>query len=383
MQHQVFLIKPASAHCNMRCAYCFYANVTDIRSVKNRGMMTETTAERLIQRAFREVTGSCTFAFQGGEPTLIGLDFYRRFVEMTALYNTRRIPVYYALQTNGLLLDGQWGDFFRENHFLIGLSIDGSKAVHDALRVDANGQATHRRCGAALALLRERQVDVNVLTVVSSRVAADAQGWWQFVKRERVASVQLIPCLDELGQERGGAAFSLRPDAYGAFLCAVFDLWFRDLEQGHYVSVRIFDNLIRMLRGEPPENCAMNGVCHAYPVVEADGSVYPCDFYALDEFCLGNLHEADFSSMLSGERARAFVRPSRRRHEDCESCPFLALCRGGCRRDRESAVTGVLDRNYFCESYRTFFAYATPRLRYIAQNPNSFFRARKSRSADS
>ena len=169
MEHLSFLIKPASGHCNMRCRYCFYADETAARQEGNTGIMTAGTADLLIREAFSLLgdRGSLSFAFQGGEPTLAGLDFFRHFVSQVREANTSRLPVHYAIQTNGLCLDGEWADFFRENSFLVGVSLDGEKGIHDTLRPDAAGKDTWNRVTRNLALLQKKGVEVNLLCVVS------------------------------------------------------------------------------------------------------------------------------------------------------------------------------------------------------------------------
>ena len=367
MEAEAFLIKPASGLCNMRCSYCFYADVSDSREVKDRGMMSVETAECLIKKAFSEVTGFCSFAFQGGEPMLAGLPFFAEFAALVKKHNTKNIPVSYALQTNGLLMDEKWADFFRENGFLIGLSIDAGKEIHDSLRLDASQKGTHRKCMEAVRILKRKKVEFNILSVITRQLAREPKAVWQFFKKEKFGFLQCIPCLDGLGETRGGNMYSLDAALYGSFLCDIFDLWYEDFVRGNYISVRNFDNYIRMLLGALPENCAMSGECKAYALIEADGTVYPCDFYALDEYCLGNIKEKSLEEMLRGEKARAFVRPSKQKPPECEACWAFFLCRGGCRRDREPMVGKELSRNYYCDAYKRFFHHALPRMREVAR----------------
>jgi len=358
------LIKPASGGCNMLCKYCFYANVTDSRLIKHRGVMKRDMLELVVKKALSEVTHACTFGFQGGETTIAGLPFFRDLVEFEKKYNVNRVEVRHTIQTNGMLIDGQWARLLAENKFLVGLSVDGGAELHDHYRVDGRGEGTHKRCMKAAKLFREYGVDFNILSVVTNPMARRPERIYSFYKKNGFRYVQFIPCLDGFG-ENGGAEYSLKPENYGKFLCRIFDLWHADFEKGNYISIRAFDNYIHMLMGYPPENCAMNGVCSAYPLIEADGTVYPCDFYALDEYLLGSIAEHSFEELLHSKQAESFMLPSRKIEGKCKACTYLRICRGGCRRERElkGEEIGLCG---LCEAYRMFFEHALPGMSTIA-----------------
>ncbi|MEE0806419.1 MAG: SPASM domain-containing protein, partial [Acutalibacteraceae bacterium] len=188
-----------------------------------------------------------------------------------------------------------------------------------------------------------------------------------FYKRNRLRYLQFIPCLDPIGDAPGGEPYSLTPADYGDFLCALFDLWYRDAKRGEAVSIRQFENYIEMLLGYPPEACGMAGVCGMQHVVEADGSVYPCDFYVLDAYRLGNLCTDSFETIGERRKALGFIEQSRAVDAKCRSCGFFPLCRGGCRRHRPVQADGTLGRNIFCAGYEKFFAHAAPRLQELAR----------------
>lgn len=360
------LIKPASSLCNMHCRYCFYADVAESRSVGNRGLMGLDILETVVRKALAESEEMCVFGFQGGEPTLAGLEFYQTLIDFEKKYNTKSVRIGHALQTNGLLLDAAWAEFLRRHHFLVGLSLDPDRRIHDELRRDGRGEGTFNRTLNAARLLTECGVEYNILSVLTRFVAAHPDRTYRFYRQRKFGYIQLIPCLDALGVGTGQCAHSLDTAIYGGFLCRFFDLWYRDFAAGAYVSVRMFDNYVHILAGRPPENCGMAGVCRAYPVVEADGSVYPCDFYAVDEFRLGRIQDASFSDLLLGECARKFSEPSLEPDVACRNCEYFFLCRGGCRRDRGVAGAGRLYLNRHCEAYRAFFRHALPRLREAA-----------------
>lgn len=352
------LIKPASGSCNMRCKYCFYADETRKRSTPSYGVMDMTTAENLIRRAMDCAEGSCVFGFQGGEPTLRGLDFFRRFVDLVHQYDAGRAQISFSIQTNGLLLDEQWAVFLRDNGFLVGLSMDGDRQTHDLNRLDSSGSGTFSRVMRCARLLKKYNVPFNILTVVNSRVARSADRIYSFYKENGLLYQQYIPCLDPLYESRGGSSWSLTAEAYGTFLIRLFDRWYADRMRDEFIYIHYFECLAGMLQGHPPASCGMMGTCSVQTVVEADGSVYPCDFYVLDDCRLGSVNTDSFEQMH--QRRLPFLEQSRQGLEKCRTCRHGAICRGGCRRDRQGP--DGIGENYFCPAYMRFFDHAVPKL---------------------
>jgi len=360
------LIKPASGNCNLRCKYCFYHSLTGIREIEDYGIMNIDTLEIIVKKALMFADHVCTFAFQGGEPTLAGLDFYRHLVEFQKKYNTKNIQVNNAIQTNGIVIDDSWAHFFAEKKFLIGISLDGPKEIHDAIRVDARGDGTFNRVMHAIQLFNQYQVEYNILSVINSYVARHIRKTYQFFRKNGFGYLQFIPCLDPLNEKPGGYEYSLTPKRYAYFLKTLFDLWYQDIMNGQKISIRYFDNLVGLFMGMRPEVCGMEGVCNCQFVIEADGGVYPCDFYVLDEWYLGNIKDAGFIELKFSEAGRQFVEVSNHVDPKCVDCRWFRLCRGGCRRSREPFIDGKPALNYFCSSFMEFFEYAAPRLRQIA-----------------
>ena len=357
------LIKPASSLCNMRCKYCFYKDVTENRAVDSYGIMTEETLEQMVIKTFAYAEGFAAFVFQGGEPTLAGLDFYKKLIDLQKKYNEKGLPVYNSIQTNGYLIDEEWAEFLAKHNFLTGLSLDGTREIHDSLRVDAAQKGTYDRVTKAAQLLERFGAQFNILCVVSNFAARHPKKVYDSLKKYKY--LQFIPCLDDF--DGGTNRFSLTNDRYANFLKVTFSEYYRDFVSGNYVSVRNFDNYIQMLRGNPPESCAMNGVCSCYFVIEGNGDVFPCDFYVLDQWRLGNIHTDNFDQMAQSERAKEFVRCSQYVDPHCRSCRWLQLCRGGCRRNREPFQDGKPRLNIYCESYRSFFAFAYPQMAEMAR----------------
>lgn len=357
------LIKPASSLCNMSCKYCFYADVSDNREIKSYGIMRDDTLENIVKKAFDYAEGIANFAFQGGEPTLAGLNFYKKLLDLQKKYNTNNIRVNNAIQTNGFNVNDEWAKFFADNKFLVGLSIDGTRDIHNSLRVDKSQRGTYDRIIKTATLFEKHRVEYNILCVVNNFVARYPKKVYDTLKKYKY--IQFIPCLDNFDGTK--SKFSLTNKRYTNFLKVTFDEYYKDFLKGNYVSVRNFDNYINMLMGKPPENCAMNGACTCYFVIEGDGSVFPCDFYVLDEWKLGNINENSFDEMITSDLAHKFVEVSKYKDEKCESCKYHFLCRGGCRRDREPLIDGKPCLNRLCDSYIDFFEHSYSKMYEIAR----------------
>lgn len=358
------LIKPASGGCNLRCRYCFYYDITTKREQSSYGMMSESTLETIVEKALHFAEGSCTFAFQGGEPTLCGLPFFEKLIELEKKYNVNHVQIQNTLQTNGTLIDEKWAEFFHKHNFLVGLSLDGIKPANDRYRVDMNGNGTFDRIMQTISLFRKYSVEFNILTVVHKETALKAKKIYQFYKKNKLNYLQFIACLDPLYEEPGKREYSLLPKDYGTFLCELFDLWYDDVRRGEQPYIRQFENYLQLLIGQYPESCEQRGVCSYQHVVEADGEVYPCDFYVTDEYRLGNLLDLSIEDIEENRKKIGFVEASFNHPEKCKTCQYFGLCRGGCRRHRMMSEDHL---NHFCESYQMFFAHALPRLMEIAR----------------
>ena len=357
------LIKPASGNCNMRCKYCFYADETAKRKNPSRGIMSSQTMKRLVDQAFTYADGYCSFAFQGGEPSLAGLSFFRTFTEYVKHHpNRKNIDIQYSFQTNGYDLDEEWMKWFSENHVLVGVSLDGPEELHDRYRIDHQGKGTFQRVMSTIRLLEQYHVDYNILSVVTSAAARQGRETDRFFKKNGFSYQQYIECLDPIGEVPGKREYSLTPDAYEEFLKQIFDAWYLELKAGHYIYNRYFENLMLIIADQGVESCNMRGVCGAQWVIEADGSVYPCDFYALDQWYLGNICTDTFEEMETERQKLGFIQWSRQIPEECRACRYFPLCRNGCRRNREPVTAESTQKNYFCPAYKGFLEYAYPRL---------------------
>lgn len=356
------LIKPASSACNMKCKYCFYNAIANNRSNAFEGMLSIENLVKLVSEALETAEGQCSFGFQGGEPTLRGLDFYKTLIELVKKHNKKGLPVHYAIQTNGTHIDEEWAAFLAENRFLVGLSLDGPAEIHNLNRIKQNNDPSFNEVMRAARIMTKHKVDFNILCVVTGRAARSIEKIYNFYKKQGFKYLQFIPCLEPIEVERGTTNYNLGISEFGDYLIRLFDLWYTDFIKGNYISIRHIDNIIRIFMGQPPELCSMSGHCTIQYVVEGDGGVYPCDFYVFDEWRLGTLGEMSLAEMRSSELARKFLEESHILPEKCRSCKYLQLCRNGCRRDR--ARENYL--NYYCEAWMRFYEYVIPKLRHVA-----------------
>ena len=318
-------------------------------------MMSVSTLENIVRKALEEAQGECTFGFQGGEPTLAGLDFFRELIRLQQKHNSRGLKINNALQTNGTLIDEQWAQFFADNGFLVGLSLDGNRETHDRYRTDANGAGTFKTVRRTAKILDKHNAQFNVLCVVTAQSAKKAKSMYSFFMHNGFEYQQHIACMDPLEQTR--QEYSLSPEDYAVFLKDMFDVWYEDRKNGVFVYNRYFENLAGILKGVPPESCDITGHCSVQYAIEADGGVYPCDFYMLDSYRLGNINTDSFKDIDRQRKQIGFIEESKALPEDCKSCRWLALCRNGCKRYRDEGGKSI-----FCEAYKEFFEYAAERL---------------------
>lgn len=359
------LIKPASGMCNMKCHYCFYHDITKNREQGSYGFMSEETLKNILKKGLEYADTSCTIAFQGGEPTLAGLPFFERAVMLSKEYNKKNLEIHFALQTNGYDLSPKWAEFFAREQFLIGISIDGTIHTHDAYRKSGDGSATFLNIMKTIDHFAQYGVESNILTVVNRRTASSVGKIYQYYKKMGFSYLQFIPSLDPLETAPGTMEYSLTPEQYGQFLCGLFDLWYEDLIAGREIYIRQFYNYLSLLLTGNAESCDMNGFCSIQNVIEADGEVYPCDFFVLDEFKLGNLNNTGFDEIHKKRLDIGFLSSPKAPDSQCQACPYFPLCRGGCYRHRIMSGDEI-HRNYFCKSYHIFFDHCLLRLKEVA-----------------
>ena len=295
---------------------------------------------------------------------MAGLPFFEYFTAKARELCPLGVKIAFSIQTNGMLLDQSWAEFFHKEDFLVGISIDGAKDIHNLHRIDANNNFTWNRVIKALSLLQKNDVKVNALCVVTAQCARSPIKVYNELKKLGFEYMQFIACLDPIGRERGSMPYSLTPELYGSFLCRLFDLWYKDWEAGCYHSVRLFNDYIQMLLGFGPSTCATCGSCGNYFVVEGDGSLYPCDFYVLDEWKTGRLGTSTLQEIADNSKAKKFQLSGIEKPKECATCRYGKICRGGCKNDWYEEDDGF--HNYFCSSFKKLFDYAMPRMLQIA-----------------
>lgn len=357
------MIKPASSLCNLSCQYCFYKDVSEHREHLGFGKMSKETAEKLIKEVFHFADGApVALAFQGGEPTLAGLDFFQFFVAAVKQYNTKNSTVFFSIQTNGTVIDRDWAVFFAENKFLVGLSLDGN-LKDNKFRLKPDGQNSFYKITSAAEILTRYHVDFNILTVLTGYCAENGESIYRYFRSKGFRYLQFIPCLRPFGSTEKSELY-MTADQYADFLIKVFNLYVKDYVRHQYISIRQFDNWVRLFLGQPTEQCGIRGHCTHQFVAEANGNIYPCDFYCTDEYLLGNIQNDSFQSMAYSDTAKKFIEESIPVPERCKTCRIYPMCRaGGCKRTR-------LSEDY-CEAYKKFFSACLPLFRvFINEKPN-------------
>jgi uncharacterized protein len=354
------LIKPASAVCNLDCAYCFYLDrEADPYKELPARRMTRDTLERLVDTYLFYSYPNSTFAFQGGEPTLAGVDFFADLVELQKRLGRDGQNVSNALQTNGVLLDDSWAQLFREYNWLIGLSLDGPEEINDAYRFNKAGHGTWKQVMKGLEALQKGKVDFNILCVLSQSNVAKPKELWKFYKSLGVDNLQFIP-LAEFNKDGSRMPFTITAEEYGRFLLEIFELWWPERRK---MRVRFFDNIAEAVAGMKPGSCTMHETCDSYVVVEYNGDIYPCDFFVEGGWKLGNVNLDSWSEIARRTRRYQFAQKKTLGHPECQVCEWQSICHGGCPKFRHGPQGQFEDLDYFCQAYKMIYARAVGPLR--------------------
>lgn len=356
------MLKPVSGLCNMNCEYCFYTDEASKRTNAFYGIMTLSTLEQIIKKTLAFAEESCSILFQGGEPTLAGLDFFKSVIAFENKWNVNKVNILNSIQTNGILINDEWATFLHDHNFLVGLSLDGTKEVHDHYRKLPNHCGTFDTVLHTVELFHKYQVEFNILTVVTNYTVSYTKEIYSFYQNMGFEWQQYIPCLNPLEEFDANYTYSLSDSDYALFLKDLFDCWYKEAKSGHLRYVRYFIGLMNLLCRRPPGACEMNGICSRQFVIEADGSVFPCDFYMLDEWLLGNFNKDSIEDIEKKREELHFIERSTYLDSSCENCKWVYLCRGGCQRDRIPLEGKSSGKNRHCKAFQDFFTYAYPRL---------------------
>ncbi|MFW5807397.1 MAG: anaerobic sulfatase maturase [Spirochaetota bacterium] len=347
------LIKPASADCNIECTYCFYLEKKELYPGVRRHRMSPQVLERMIAAYMRTSQPTYSFGWQGGEPTLLGRRFFERVTELQERYAPPGASVANSLQTNGMLMTDEFADHLARYRFLVGISIDGPRDVHDRYRVTAGGRGTHRQVLRGIEILDRTGVEYNVLTLVSQANVGRAREVYRYLRDELgVTYHQYIPCV-EFDEKGNLLPFAITGEQWGTFLLEIFDEWHGGDEET--VSVRLFDSILTMLVDGYANTCVMGRNCRRYFVVEHNGDVYPCDFFVRPELRLGNVTRDRFEDMWNSKTFRDFGRAKRHWNEACARCPYLKLCAGDCQKMRYAGGEDPHMLSVLCDGWKAFY----------------------------
>jgi uncharacterized protein len=355
------MLKPRGAICNLDCKYCYFLSKEMLYPGSRFRMADELLETYTGQYIEAQRVPEVTFGWQGGEPTLMGLDFFRRAVELQQKYRKPGMRIFNAFQTNGVLLDDDWCRFFKQHGFLVGLSIDGPRTIHDFYRVDKGGQPTFDRVMRGLSFLKKHGVEYNTLTTLHAANVKHPVEVYRFL-RDEVGSqyMQFIPIVERdngTGFQEGDTVTnrSLTGQQYGRFLIGVFDEWVRR-DVGH-TFVQIFDVALAAWLGEPPGLCIFAETCGNALAMEHNGDLFSCDHFVEPKYRLGNIQEIPLLDLVALPEQRQFGLDKRETlPRYCRECEVRFVCNGGCPKDRFiQTPDGEPGLNYLCEGYRAFF----------------------------
>ncbi|OJG58335.1 anaerobic sulfatase maturase [Enterococcus malodoratus] len=304
--------------------------------MRSYGKMTDDTTQKMIANLYLDLEDGdeLTLAFQGGEPTLAGIGYFEKLAELVE-QQTKRVTVHYAIQTNGILINQRWCRLFKRYNFLVGLSVDGSPIYHNLNRLDIKGRGTYHRVMATKKLFDDHQINYNILCVLTNQLAKEAKKVFRFLQDNCIRYVQFIPCLDEINAERR-SSYALTPQRFATFYQQLFKLWFKELGKGNYISIKLFDDLVHLFARKQVNACGLLGNCQVQYVIEADGSVYPCDFYVLDEYRMGYIQEQGLRELFEQDITKKFLCERSADTKLCMDCPFKNYCGGGCKRMKDA-----------------------------------------------
>ncbi|MFC2111318.1 anaerobic sulfatase maturase [Bacteroidota bacterium] len=363
---QTIVVKPAGPDCNLNCEYCFYLDKNSLYPQSSVHKMTDNIVEELIFQAIRQSGTHVNFLWQGGEPALAGLDFYKKVIEFEKKYGHGKI-IGNGFQTNGTLLNTEWADFLKENNFLVGLSLDGPKHIHDKYRTYANGKGSWEKVYHIAQMLLEKGVEVNAMISLTNYSASFPGELYRFFKNLGISWMQFIPVVErDINNSNKAASYSMSSTQYAKFLIEIFKLWYQDLAEGKQSYIRYFDNLFYRLVDMPSPECTLEQTCGSYLVVEHNGDVYSCDYFVEAKWKLGNNKENRLIDMLNSERQEKFGKIKEDISKTCQSCNWLSFCYGGCPKDR-IRDPGDNGQNHFCDSFKQFLSYTEPFFRELAE----------------
>ena len=375
------MLKPAGAHCNLACKYCYYLEKNKLYPTAQRHLMSDEMLEQFTREYIEAQTmNQVLFTWHGGEPLLRSIDFYRKAISLQQKYaGDRRIDN--VIQTNGTLLTDEWCEFFAQNHWLVGISIDGPQPDHDHYRLTAAGKPSWKKVMQGIKLLKKHGVEWNAMAVVNAYNANHPLEFYRFFKENGCQFLQFTPIVERLTRHEDGRTLanladkdeislseaSVAPEQWGYFLCAIFDEWVR--KDVGKIFVEIFDCTLANWMGISPGICAYSKECGHAGVMEHNGDVYSCDHFVFPEYKLGNIRDHSLIDMLYGEQQQEF---SRLKHSSlprqCKECDMEFACHGECPKNRfMKDKYGDSGLNYLCPGYYHYYQHVAPYMDYMKQ----------------
>lgn len=362
------LVKPSGPDCNLDCTYCFYLGKGKLFPETKTHPMSPDIQEEMIRQVMQQSGDAVSIGWQGGEPALMGLDFYKRAIELEKKYGHGQ-SVGNGFQTNGTLLDRDWAKFFKEYDWLIGLSLDGPEHIHDRYRMDKGQHKTWKTVEERARMLLEEGVAVNAMCCITDYSSDRAEELYNYYKSLGLTWMQFIPIVETDPNDPSKAApYSVTAEKYGQFLVMLFDLWIADFKDGQpTTSIRHFESSFYSYVGLEAPECALMKECGAYVVIEHNGNVYSCDFFVEPRHRLGNIRQGKIIDMLNSKKQDEFGKVKTLIPRKCKFCPWYTKCFGGCTKDR---IKDPNDQQQprFCEGYKMFFEHADAKMKVLASH---------------
>ncbi|MFO7979933.1 MAG: anaerobic sulfatase maturase [Candidatus Aminicenantes bacterium] len=372
------IIKPIGPICNLNCTYCYYLDKKNLYPNKKKFRMPLSILEELTKQYISSQPDGLQeiqFAWQGGEPTLLGVDFFKKAVELQKKYTPRGMKITNSLQTNGTLLNDEWGQFFHDESFLVGISIDGPQDIHDCFRYDSKGQGSFNQTMKGLEILKKHKVEFNTLTVVNSVNGNQPKKVYDFLKDIGSRFFQFIPIVE---RDASGSVTkeTVGPRQWGRFLQTVFDCWLSS-DIGR-IFIQRFDIGLGLSMGLPSALCAFSETCGRAVALEHNGDLYSCDHFVFKDYYLGNITKQSLASLIDSPKQKKFGQDKKDKlPKKCRQCHYLSLCQGECPANRFVKKTGEKHSlNYLCEGYKMFFSHSLPYFRAMAKSLNAGYLAK-------
>lgn len=367
------MAKPIGPRCNLRCTYCFYREKESLFESDEKWRMPDDVLEAYCREYLSALRHQrdVMFAWQGGEPTLMGIEFFERAVAYQRQYAAPGQNISNSFQTNGIVLDDDWCRFFHKNDFLVGLSLDGPEEVHDPYRIHHDGSGSFKRIMRSLKCLNRHKVEFNVLCSVQHLNAQKPLEVYRFFKNCNIKFLQFIPIVVQAQGKPGDVTEeSVKPDEWGRFLCTIYDEWVRH-DVGR-IFVQAFDMALAAWMGQHPPLCIFTEVCGRALIVEHNGDIYSCDHFVTPEHRLGNILEDPLKDMVDSERQHRFALAKRdNRPQGCRECRYDFVCHGECPKNRLAPPDGggapLKPLNHLCRGFLQFFEHIDPTMRQMAQ----------------